>query len=75
MGSESATFWSGPALTNGGELVPGNNATLSVNRKSGDSTTYALILRLDTPDEVTFYWHGGILPYVYRKLIDPKEGR
>jgi aconitate hydratase len=57
------------------ELVPGNKATLTVNPESGDPMTYALILRLDTPDEVTFYRHGGILPYVYRKFIDPKEER
>ncbi len=28
-----------------------------------------LILRIDTPIEVEYYRHGGILPYVLRQLL------
>jgi len=26
-------------------------------------------LRIDTPIEVDYYWHGGILPFVLRQLL------
>jgi aconitate hydratase len=28
-----------------------------------------LLLRIDTPIEVDYYRHGGILPYVLRELV------
>jgi aconitate hydratase len=28
------------------------------------------VLRLDTPVEAEYYRHGGILPYVLRRLLD-----
>ncbi len=28
-----------------------------------------MLLRIDTPIEVDYYQHGGILPYVLRELI------
>jgi len=37
--------------------------TVSVNGKPFD-----VLLRIDTPQEVLYYQHGGILPYVLRQL-------
>ena len=34
--------------------------------KAEDTT---VILRIDTPIEVDYYQHGGILPYVLRQLL------
>lgn len=34
-----------------------------------------LIVRLDTMIEVEYYTHGGILPYVLRKIIEKKKGK
>ncbi len=28
-------------------------------------------VRLDTPRDLDYYRHGGITPYVVRKLLDP----
>ncbi|MCX7664336.1 MAG: hypothetical protein N2112_02185, partial [Gemmataceae bacterium] len=33
------------------------------------SKTFDAILRVDTPQEVLYYQHGGILPYVLRGLL------
>jgi aconitase A len=27
------------------------------------------VCRIDTAEELTYYRHGGILPYVYRELV------
>jgi aconitate hydratase len=42
---------------------------LKIERKDGRSETIEVILRIDTPIEVDYYRHGGILPYVLRGLL------
>jgi len=46
-------------------------ASLSVRARSADGSekTFQAISRIDTPEEMSYYRHGGILPYVLRQLI------
>ncbi|MBU6427574.1 MAG: aconitate hydratase [Cyanobacteria bacterium REEB65] len=53
-----------------GELKPRQEAALVVHRAGGQADRVPLTLRIDTPIEVEYYLHGGILPYVLRQLID-----
>jgi len=53
----------------GGELKPQAQATLSIRRPDGVTRRVQVILRIDTPIEVDYYLHGGILPYVLRQLL------
>src|SRR5688500_7703719 len=53
----------------GGELAPQQEVTLVVHRRDGSTTRTPLLLRIDTPIEVDYYRHGGILPYVLRELV------
>jgi aconitate hydratase len=48
---------------------PQQDVTLIVHRSSGDTETVPVTLRIDTPVEVDYYEHGGILQYVLRQLI------
>ncbi|MFA6957908.1 MAG: aconitate hydratase AcnA [Thermoanaerobaculia bacterium] len=58
-------------LTGIGEsLRPRQKATLVVTRKSGEKVNVPVIVRIDTPIEVDYFRHGGILPYVLRQLIN-----
>ncbi|MGZ3427130.1 MAG: hypothetical protein ACXVCV_10810, partial [Polyangia bacterium] len=41
--------------------------TLEVHVRGGKS--FKVRLRIDTPNEVDYYKHGGILPFVLRQLI------
>jgi aconitate hydratase len=50
------------------ELKPQQDVTLVI-RKNGSTQQVPLLLRIDTPIEVDYYQHGGILPYVLRELI------
>jgi aconitate hydratase len=42
-----------------------------VRAKSGDGSTktFSAIARVDTPEEVSYYHHGGILQYVLRQML------
>ncbi|MEW6313376.1 MAG: aconitate hydratase AcnA [Pseudomonadota bacterium] len=51
------------------EIRPRQDVTLVIHRKNGNSENIPLILRIDTPVEVDYYRHGGILPYVLRGLL------
>jgi len=51
------------------ELRPQSDATLVVVRADGRREERKLTLRIDTPIEVDYYRHGGILPYVLRQLL------
>ncbi len=37
-----------------------------------DTKSFKALLRIDTPQEVLYYQHGGILPYVLRQLLSGK---
>ena len=52
-----------------GELAPQRDAKLVITRADGTTLTTTLILRIDTPIEVDYYKHGGILPFVLRQLL------
>lgn len=50
-----------------GELRPRQKATLTIHGKKPRSVQ--VTVRIDTPIEVDYYEHGGILPYVLRQLM------
>jgi aconitate hydratase len=50
-------------------ITPRMDVTLRIRRADGTTTEHALTLRIDTPIEVEYYLHGGILPYVLRQLV------
>ncbi|MDX2079296.1 MAG: aconitate hydratase AcnA [Terrimicrobiaceae bacterium] len=57
-------------ITGLGEHVqPRQDVTLVIHRKNGTTEEVTVKLRIDTPIEVDYYRHGGILPYVLRQLI------
>jgi aconitate hydratase len=52
-----------------GEIKPQQDVTLVIKRKDGSKQEIKVLLRIDTPIEVDYYRHGGILPYVLRELM------
>ncbi|HEX6019241.1 MAG TPA: aconitate hydratase, partial [Burkholderiaceae bacterium] len=51
------------------ELKPQSRARLIITRRDGGRSEAPLTLRIDTPIEVDYYQHGGILPFVLRQLL------
>jgi aconitate hydratase len=52
-----------------GDFSPGSRLTVVAKAKDGREKTFETLLRIDTPNEVQYYRHGGILQYVLRRLI------
>ena len=50
-------------------IQPRQDLTLTITRKDGSKVEQTVKLRIDTPIEVDYYRHGGILPFVLRQLI------
>jgi aconitate hydratase len=53
-------------------LVPGKQLTLSATRKDGTQVAIPVRARIDTPNELEYYRHGGIISYVLRQLVAGK---
>lgn len=53
----------------GESLKPQQDATLIIHRANGTESRTLVTVRIDTPIEIEYYRHGGILPYVLRQLI------
>ncbi len=52
-----------------GELRPRQDVVLAIGRQAGERRQVKLQLRIDTPIELDYLRHGGILPYVLRALL------
>jgi aconitate hydratase len=50
------------------DLAPKKKLTVTATDTEGKKTTFTATVRLDTPNEVDYYRHGGILTYVLRQL-------
>mgnify|MGYP001564600285 CR=1 FL=1 len=50
-------------------LKPGAELILRIHRVGGVAEDVNVVCRIDTAEELTYYFHGGILPYVYRELV------
>jgi len=50
-------------------LKPQQELALRLTRAKGEAQTAPVICRIDTPIEIEYYKHGGILPYVLRQLL------
>jgi aconitate hydratase len=50
-------------------VQPRQEVTAVIRRKDGSTKEIKLLLKIDTPIEVDYYQHGGILPFVLRDLL------
>ncbi|WGS54588.1 aconitate hydratase AcnA [Paraburkholderia sp. D15] len=53
----------------GADFKPQQEVTLVIRGKDGKEKRVPVLLRIDTPIEVDYYKHGGILPFVLRSLL------
>lgn len=51
-------------------LKAGITLTVSVVMESGEKKSFQVRCRIDTPNELRYYKHGGILPYVLKRLVE-----
>jgi Aconitase A len=55
-----------------GDIKPRQTVTLRIHKADGTTVEQPVILRIDTPIEVDYYRHGGILPFVLREIVATK---
>jgi aconitate hydratase len=51
-------------------LVPRKQVNIRAKSADGKETAFTAIVRVDTPEEVAYYQHGGILQYVLRQMLE-----
>jgi aconitate hydratase len=49
-------------------LAPRQTLTVRATSRSGTTSSFTVLCRIDTPEELRYYANGGILPYVLRAL-------
>ncbi len=50
-------------------LQPGQQLTIELKTTNGQTRYFPVKVRIDTPIEIDYYRHGGILPFVLRQLL------
>jgi len=58
----------------GRDLKPRQELNLRLTRGNGQVETVPVTCRIDTPIEIEYYQHGGILPYMLRQLVSAQSG-
>ena len=53
-------------------IKPGQQVTLEIESTNGEKRALPVKLRIDTPIEIDYYRHGGILPFVLRQLLSKR---
>jgi aconitate hydratase len=53
----------------GRDARPRQTVTLVIHRPDGGRESVPLTLRLDTPAEIAYVRHGGIMPYMLGELV------
>jgi aconitate hydratase len=51
------------------DMRPKAKLTVRAKAEDGSVKTFSAVSRIDTPEEMSYYRHGGILPYVLRQLV------
>jgi aconitate hydratase A / 2-methylisocitrate dehydratase len=70
LGLEGSEVFSIVGLSNA--IKPGQTVTLEIEGKDQQKRSLQVKLRIDTPIEIDYYRHGGILPFVLRQLLARK---
>jgi aconitate hydratase len=50
-------------------IKPQQDLVLRITRRDGSRQDVTVTCRIDTPIEIDYYQHGGILPYVLRQIV------
>ena len=72
LGLDGSEIFSIIGLSNA--IKPGQTVTLEIKGKDREDRSVPVRLRIDTPIEIDYYRHGGILPFVLRQLLGKCSG-
>ncbi|MRR12662.1 aconitate hydratase, partial [bacterium] len=69
LGIDGSEVFAVRGLADFGDGEVPETVVVEVTGDTGDSRTFEARVRLDTPGEVSYYRHGGILPFMLRRLL------
>jgi aconitate hydratase len=72
LGLDGSEIFSIIGLSNA--IKPGQTVTLEIEGKEREKRSVPVRLRIETPIEIDYYRHGGILPFVLRQLLAKCSG-
>jgi aconitate hydratase len=55
------------------DFASGREVVVVAEKADGERVEFQTLVRIDTPQEVRYYEHGGILPFVLRQLLIPRR--
>ena len=55
--------------TDASAVTDGSGDPTAAKSEDGKTKQFSVIARADTPEEVSYYHHGGILQYVLRQML------
>jgi aconitate hydratase len=55
------------------DMKPRQRLTVVARGEGGEEKRFTVLSRIDTPEEMSYYKHGGILPYVLRQLVGKRQ--
>jgi aconitate hydratase len=61
----------GPMIASGS--TRGAEIVVRAHADGGGTCEFKAIVRIDTPQEARYFEHGGILPYVLRRLLESAD--
>ena len=50
-------------------IIPNSNINVTARKDDGTEIKFSTLLRIDTQIEAEYYYNGGLLPYVLRKMV------
>jgi aconitate hydratase len=71
LGLDGSETFDIPGIAEG--LVPGKRLTVRAQKDDGSSVEFEAVTRIDSPMEVEYYRHGGILQMVLRRLAQEPQ--
>jgi aconitate hydratase len=57
----------------GAALAPRGEIAVTARAEDGSTKMFSVMARIDTPEELVAFSHGGILPYVLRQLVKKSQ--
>jgi aconitate hydratase len=54
-------------------IIPSSNITVNVTKKDGEKLKFNTLIRIDTEIEAQYYYNGGLLPFVLRKMVNESK--
>ena len=54
-------------------IIPNSNIKVNITKQNGEKLQFNTLIRIDTEIEAQYYYNGGLLPFVLRKMVNESK--